>query len=220
MTLIEIIEGVVSWLNEEVCGKIKLKVPNDEDSGDGYGYGLEGDVLSDAEYEPQYVHPAAFPLFVPGKELLPPSVPAPVPAVCVQLLEGEDSLIGHKRKVNVRLCLSCWNPGDHGDAIYGVQKAGPDLFSCYYRDGAAQAYARNMDGWRDSFNFLDVVLRELENKELISGLRVMKESGIKYGMFTEEGDVWNYYPYWHNWISFGLECGAGVRVPDAYKNFL
>ena len=37
-----------------------------------------------------YVHPAAFPLYVPGKDRLPPSVPAPIPSVCVQLIESED----------------------------------------------------------------------------------------------------------------------------------
>ena len=43
-----------------------------------------------------------------------------------------------------------------------------------------------MNGWRDSFNFADLVLREIENAEYIAGHRLVKEQGIKYGLFTEE----------------------------------
>ena len=61
---------------------------------------------------------------------------------------------------------------------------------------------------------------ELENTEYIDGHRIAKEAGIKFGLFTEEGNIWDYYPYWHNWISFTLEAGAVVRTPEKYANFL
>ena len=94
------------------------------------------------------------------------------------------------------------------------------LFLLYTTGDAAKTYARNMEGWRDSFNFADLVLREVEGTEYIAGLRLVKESGVKFGLFTEEGNIWDYYPYWHSWITFTLEAGVVVKPPEAYKNYL
>ena len=208
MTLCKSIDNVVAWLNESVCPQISLKLPDD--------------YRNDKGYDVKYVNPAAFPLYVPGKDRLPPSVPAPIPSVCVQLTEGNDDLLAKRRQLQIRLCLACWNPGEHGGEVYRARE-NPDAlggFSYYSATGkAAQTYARNMEGWRDSFNFADLVLREIENTEYIKGLRLVKESGIKFGLFTEEGNIWDFYPYWHNWISFTLEAGL-VIVPKEYENLL
>lgn len=77
MTLVNSIDKIVSWLTENVCSKITLKLPDDYRNDTGY------DVVM--------VHPAAFPLYVPGKDRLPPNVAAPIPSVCVQLMEGSAS---------------------------------------------------------------------------------------------------------------------------------
>lgn len=209
MNLVQTIDTVVDWLNENVCPKIELKLPDD--------------YKNDASYGVAMVNPAAFPLYVPGKDRLPPSVPAPIPSVCVQLMEGSDDLNGSRRTLQIRLCLACWNPGTHGDAIYNPEvNAGAVGNISYYRnnDGADQAYTRNMDGWRDSLNFADLVLRSIESSEYINGVRLAKESPVKYGMFVEDGNVWDYYPYWHNWISFELETGIAPRSPEAYQELL
>ena len=137
-------------------------------------------------------------------------------------MEGSDDLLQKKRQLQIRLCLACWNPGEHGGEVLHARPNADALggYSYYCATGeAAQTYARNMEGWRDSFNFADLVLRELENAEYIQGLRLVKESGIKFGLFTEEGNIWDYYPYWHNWISFTLEAGV-VRSPEKYENLL
>ena len=209
MTLVQSIDSVVDWLRENVCNQITLKVPDDYKNDDEYGV--------------QFVNPAAFPLYVPGKDRLPPSVPAPIPSVCVQLIEGSDDLLKKSRQLNVRLCLACWNPGEHSDGIYYPRKNENALggYSYYRATGeAAQTYARNMDGWRDSFNFADLVLRELEGTEYIEGLRLMKEPGIKFGVFTEDGNIWDYYPYWHSWITFTLEVGVVAKPPKEYEKYL
>lgn len=209
MTLVESIDKVVAWLAEEVCPQISLKLPDD--------------YKNDASYGVKFVNPAAFPLYVPGKDRLPPSVAAPIPSVCVQLMEGSDDLLKKKRQLQIRLCLACWNPGEHGAEVLRVRK-NPNAtggYSYYYvTDEAAKTYTRNMEGWRDSFNFADLVLRELEGTEYIAGHRLVKESGIKYGLFAEEGNIWDYYPYWHNWITFTLEAGVVARTPEKYNNLL
>lgn len=209
MTLVQSIDGVVKWLRESVCSQIKLKVPDD--------------YKNDTSYEVELVNPAAFPLYVPGKDRLPPSVPAPIPSVCVQLMEGSDDLLKRSRQLQIRLCLACWNPGEHGAEVLHARKDTKALggYSYYRVTGeAAETYTRNMEGWRDSFNFADLVLRELEGTEYIAGHRLVKETGIKYGLFTEDGNIWDYYPYWHSWITFTLEAGVVARTPEKYKDLL
>lgn len=209
MTLVQSIDKVVEWLSENVCSHISLKLPDD--------------YKNDADYGVEFVHPAAFPLYVPGKDRLPPSVPAPIPSVCVQLLEGSDDLLKRKRQFQIRLCLACWNPGEHGGEVLHARKDATALggYSYYRVDGeAAKTYTRNMDGWRDSFNFADLVLRELEGTEYIAGHRLVKETGIKFGLFTEDGNIWDYYPYWHNWITFTLEAGVVAKTPKKYEDLL
>ena len=171
----------------------------------------------------EYVQPAAFPLYTPGKDRLPPNVRAPIPSVCVQLTEGNDDLLKRQRRLQLRLCLACWNPGEHGGEVLHPRKNEAALggYSYYRATGeAAKTYTRNMNGWRDSFNFADLVLREIENAEYIAGHRLVKEQGIKYGLFTEEGNIWDYYPYWHNWITFTLEAGVTATTPKQYEDFL
>lgn len=209
MTLTKSIDGIVQWLNEKVCPQIFLKLPDD--------------YKNDTAYDVEYINPTAFPLYVPGKDRLPPSIPAPIPSVCVQLMEGTDKLATKNRQLKIRLCLACWNPGEHGLEVLHPQKDATALGGYIYHPAngeAAQTYARNMEGWRDSFNFADLVLRELEGTEYIAGHRLLKESEIKFGLFTEEGNIWDYYPYWHNWITFTLEAGVVARIPKEYEEFL
>lgn len=209
MTLVQSIDKVVDWLRESVCPQITLKLPDDD--------------RNDGSYDVRYVNPAAFPLYVPGKDRLPPNVAAPVPSVCVQMEEGNDELIDRKRQFKIRFCLACWNPGEHGAEKWNARKNEQALggFSFVKANGEdAEEYTRNMEGWRDSFNFMDLVLRELEGTEYINGLRLVKENGIKFGLFTEEGNIWDYYPYWHSWISFTLEAGVVIKTPEIYKNLL
>ena len=209
MTLVESIDKIVAWVRENICSQIKLKLPDDDRNDAGYGV--------------QLVNPAAFPLYVPGKDRLPPSVPAPIPSICVQLMEGSDDLLKRKRQLNIRLCLACWNPGTHGaEVVYPVKnESALGGYSYYAASGeAANTYTRNMDGWRDSYNLMDLTLRKLEGTEYIAGHRLMKETGIKYGPFMEDGNIWDYYPYWHSWITITLEAGVVAKIPDEYKDFL
>ncbi|MBQ3405994.1 MAG: hypothetical protein IJH11_01970 [Lachnospiraceae bacterium] len=208
MNFTECVDNVVAWL-DDVCKEIELKVPDD--------------YLNDDDYNVATTHPAAFPLYVPGKDRLPPNVAAPIPSVCAQLMEGSDDLKEGKRILKIRLCLSCWNPGTHSDGTYMPRKNEEALGGySYYRlsEGSSQTYKRNMNGWKDAFNFADLILRKLEKEEYINGLRLVKESDIKFGLFTEDGNIWDYYPYWHNWITFDLETGITPMVPTAYEDLI
>ena len=208
MTLVQSIDRVVEWLKQQVCGQITLKIPDD--------------YKNDHDYGVIYAHPAAFPLYIPTQEVkLPPSVAAPYPSVCAQLVKGKDDLMSNLRQMQIRLCLSCWNPGKHGREFLHPRENQQAVGGLsYYRatDETIQMYTRDMEGWKDSFNFADVILRELENAEYINGLRIVQEEGVQFGLFTEEGEIWSYYPYWHTYITVMLE--SGIRRNPAYQELL
>lgn len=211
MTLTNIIEEVTQWAQDNICDKLSLKLPDDD--------------LNDNQFPGTMTTPAAFSMFVPAKDRLPPKVRAPIPSLCVQVKEGKDTLSDGKRTLKMRFSLATWNPGSHGtEIVEPVDQPGTLGGKVYKRrtdpDALAQ-YTRNMNGWRDLWNFADKVLQELEGTEYVGGLRLLKEGdGITYGPFTEEGTIWDYYPYWFLWIDFTLECGAAHREPDIYKNLL
>lgn len=207
--LVRTIQSVANWLTENVCEKIQLKLPDDSKNNN--------------EYSVRTVHPAAFPLYVPGKDRLPPEVPAPVPSVCVQLIEGNDDLFNRNRLLNIRLVMACWNPGIHGNERFLPKENKNALGGCSYfirNEENNQIYRKTMDGWKDSVNFQDTVLTELEKSEYIAGNRIVKEAGIKFGLFSEEGDICDYYPYWHSWITFQLSVGLNAKSPKTHEDLL
>lgn len=207
--LVRTIESVADWLSENVCEKIMLKIPDDSKNNN--------------EYTVRVVHPAAFPLYVPGKDRLPPDVPAPVPSICVQLIEGSDNLFSRSRTLNIRLVMACWNPGIHGNERFIPEENKNAVGGRSYfirNEENNQVYQKTMDGWKDSMNFQGTVLSELEKSEYIAGNRIMKEEEIKFGLFSEEGDICDYYPYWHSWISFRLAVGLNAKSPKIYENYL
>jgi hypothetical protein len=67
MTIVQCINAITDWLNENVCSKVLLKLPDDNQNGMGYDYeGSPSDSL-------RYVSA--------GKDKLPPGVRAPFPSV-------------------------------------------------------------------------------------------------------------------------------------------
>jgi len=206
MTLVKILDDLRKWCEDNICTKVSLKLPND----------------AKITHEVEYVHPAAFALFVPAKDRLPPNVQAPIPSVCVQMMDGNDKPNDHRRILNVRLCLACWNPGTQSGEVLTPAENHKALFAHLYTQGQTgiDTYSRNLDGWRDVWNFADIALREVEASDIIAGLRLLKEEGITYGPFTEEGVVWDYYPYWHSWISFKLEGGLVLPTPAKIQDLL
>ena len=208
MTTKQIIEGVTDWVRDEICSKIKLKLPNDS--------------TNDGRYHVKMVTPAAFPLFAPAKDRMPPNVQAPIPSVAVQLLEGSDDTKGGIRRLKLRLCLSTWNPGTHPGETYHPIEDDAALGGYRYElgDAAEEKYQRNADGWKDLYNFQDIALSELEAAEFFTEVRIDQEQPITYGPFTEDGAIWDYYPYWCGWIAFTVLCGVPYKKSEAIRDLL
>lgn len=210
MTLTTIIDNVAKWAQESICNGLKLKLPDDDRNDEGF----PGETVT----------PTAFPMFVPAKDRLPPNVAAPIPSLCVQFKEGKDQLVDGKRTVKLRISLATWSPGEHGTE-YVVPEPDPTKpgGNRYHRRTGEDlaSYTRNMEGWRGVMNFADRALEAIESAEFIAGLRLVKEGdGLSYGSFTQEGQIWDFYPYWFLWIDVTLECGVVHKTPDAYQNLL
>lgn len=199
MSIVNSMERVRAWLEENVCSQVKLKAPDDS--------------ATDAAYPYELIHPAAFAMFLPSKDRMPPPVRSPIPSVCVQLVQGEDNLTQCRRGLVLRLSFSAWDPGLHGQDVFLPKGGGR------YEQRQEAAFQKNAEGWRDVWNFVDTAMRLLEDCEYPGGLRIMKERGITFGPFTEQDAVPDFYPYWYAWVQFTLEEGL-TRHPTSYHELL
>jgi len=202
------LDKVAKWARKNICTKVKLKLPDDD--------------RNDGSYTVQQISPEAFVLYVPTRDRMPPKAAAPIPSICVQLLEGTDDLINHTGIMKMRFSLSAWNPGLHKEGELLVPHRRDDGNLYYKRwtsDDKKERFQRDTEGWRDVWNFADVTIRELENAEYIEGLRLVKEEGITYGPYQEDGAFTDFYPYWFAWVDFTLEYGIN-RTAKTYSQYL
>ena len=63
MSVVNILDKVTDWVRSEICPKIELKCPPSTE-----------EMPDDAGYDYKRVHPAAFTLFLPTKDKLPPAI--------------------------------------------------------------------------------------------------------------------------------------------------
>ena len=194
MTITQCIDNVTNWLEHSVCQKVKLKLPDDSQNGNGYRV--------------ETVNPTAFAMYQPGKDKLPPGVRSPFPSVVVQLLEGSDDMIASNGRMKLQLSFTAWNPGRHAGELKRATETTTE-----------QSFVRNAEGWKDVWNFVDCALREIENAEYMNGIRVVKELPITFGQFQQEGQISDLYPYWGAWVIFTIERGI-ARTGASYSEFL
>ena len=96
MTIVQSLEKITDWLQTNVCDKIKLKAPHDDDV---------------KIYEE--VNPVAHTLFQPGKSKAPPQTKYQIPSVVVQLIDGADDMVKSNTRMKIQLSFMVWNPGKH-----------------------------------------------------------------------------------------------------------
>lgn len=193
MTTTGILDIVTDWARENICPKILLKVPPDDDA-DPTGVG----------YDYQRVNPAAFTMYLPSREKLPPGALSPVPSICVQCTEGEDNMQSRQGIMRLQLSFSTWSPGTYGA---DMAEPNPDDYmrpKKWPKEKAEAYFVRTGDGWRDAWNMLDIALRELESVTNIGGLLIDPGTPIKYGPFTEQKQIIDFYPFWYAWASFAV----------------
>ena len=202
MSIVNDLVKISEWMQENICDKILLKLPNENQAGEDYEYEL--------------VHPTAFPLFTPSKDRLPPNVKAPIPSICIRLKEGEHLPHDNTNTMRLSIHFASWNPGTHGKDIFTPTDAPSDIRS--YNQNATAEYRRTSDGWMDVYSFIDTALRELEQAEYIAGMRVVAEDGIKYGMTSDKDGLDDFYPFWIGWIEITVR--GGVIRNKSYNDYL
>ena len=205
MSVVRVIDTLTEWAKENICEKIKLKVPplNEE--------------ANDAGYEYELATPAAFGMYVPTSEKLPPNVKSPFPSLCVRVIKGQDNLSEGEGFVNVQLCLSTWDTGLHGKDIFHPD--GEKSFKRWTGADADAYFKRNGDGWRDAWNFLDIALRAVESVTNIGGYVIDRNTPIEFGPLTEQESIPDLYPFWFAWVSFRVNYPLVRYVKDS-ENFL
>lgn len=206
MTVVNAVSLLMDWLEESVCPLVSLKVP--------------GETEDDADYDFELAHPAVLGMYWPtSKEMLPPDVKDVQPGLLVQVVSGRESQPALERTMTVRLHLSAWSPGRHGKDVWR-RKERPDLSGFdWVRDESASYSPGYDDGWRDVWNFLDTVVREVRNAPTFAGgARVDKGSDITFGPYDVQGSIVDLYPYWFAWVEFTLV--EPTTPPVALAEFL
>lgn len=197
MDIVQLIDEVTEWAQKNICDKVQFKLPPKDDAE-----------AVDENYEYELVTPTAFALFVPTKDKVPPKIAAPIPSLCVRFVEGEDLLDGGS--IGLQFMLSTWDLGIHSfDLFY---QTGPLTFQ---RDNGTQPiFQRNVDGWRDAWNFLDVARRALESTTTVAGHEIDVNAGIHFGPLEEQDGTNDFYPFWFCWMNFTLKYPLARNVQD------
>lgn len=193
MAVVNVLDKITEWVQTNICADIKLKMPPDDERA-----------ATDAGYDYKLITPQAFPLFVPAKDKTPPGVLSNFPSVCVRFLEGEELLSKSEGSINIQLCFSTWDTGHHKRDIINSAKSREPV----------PPFQRNAEGWRDAWNFVDIALRKLGNSLTVGGFEIDRETPIKYGPLTEQGEIIEDYPFWFAWASFSVKYPIRRNVKE------
>lgn len=208
MSVVNILDRLTLWAQTRICNQISLKIPPDDASS-----------ATDEDYEYQRVTPAAFPMYVPTKEKLPPDIVSPFPSVCVRFMEGEDNMAGKTGSIGIQLCFSAWNPGTHGKDFVLTSKTEYMAAKPWDERTSKKFFQRNGEGWRDVWNMVDIALREIGSVTNIDGLVIDMSKPVKFGPLTEQEAIPDYYPFWFAWVSFFVTYPIARNIRDV-ENFL
>ncbi|MDD3139612.1 MAG: hypothetical protein PHX08_11655 [Lachnospiraceae bacterium] len=193
MAIVDTLDQITEWVQENICTKIKLKVPPDDKAP------------MDGSYNYTEANPVAFTNYVPAKDRLPPDTISNMPSICVRMAEGQDNTIQGKREMTINLGLSCWNPGLHkGDVIHATD--------------SQKDYRRESNGWKDAMNLTEIVLREIESVSNINGIQVISDR-VKFGPFKDQESIPDYYPFWFAFVEFTVVTGI-IRNKQNFEEFL
>lgn len=188
MQIDSIIDNLTDWCQKNICDNVRFLLPNETKAGKGY--------------QPEWVNPTAFSLYIPTKDMLPPDVESKYPALCVQLISGEDDLEEGMEYLDMRIALAIWNPGT------------------YEYEGTEYTLTRDTTGSKEILRFVNYVKTKLQETIYIEGCRIDRNSRMKFGFFTQEDSLVNTYPEWYAFITFRLKCGVSARNNKLYSELL
>ena len=192
MSNVHLIDTITDWVRDNVCARIQLKQPP-----------ADLEAANDARLDYQLVTPAAFGMYIPTTERLPPNIRSPYPAVCVRVLNGEDNAVEGTGWADVQLVFCTWDTGLHGEDY--IMPNGDGTHRVWSGEEADAFFRRHGEGWRDAWNFADIALRALESVVRIGDYPLERATPIRYGPLTEQEAIPDYYPYWYAWVTFRVQ---------------
>lgn len=201
MSVVHLLDTVTEWARQNICDQIKLKRPPenmDDPTDEGYQYEL--------------INPAAFTMYVPTSEKLPPDIHAPFPSLCVRFLTGQDDQSSASGFVEMQFCFSTWDTGIHGRDRF-IPK-GKNSYVQWSGSEADAYFRRRGDGWRDAWNFVDTALRAVESVTSIGSYSIDRSIPIKFGPLTEQEAIPDLYPTWFAWMSFRVNYPLRRNIQD------
>lgn len=205
MTVVEILDKLTAWAEENICPKVFLKVPPDDEAP------------NDADYEYKRVHPTCFTMYVPSKDKLPPNIIAPFPSLCVRCTDGSDSLADNIRRMRIEFCIATWETGTNGRDILIPSMYDSKTFHEWNDEESKAYFRRHGEGWRDAWNFVDTTLRELESVSSLNGIAIDKSQPITFEPLKEQNSIPNLYPFWFAIISFTVQTAIIRNINDNSK---
>lgn len=219
MTLIDIIDTMRTWAEENVCSKLAFKKPPAIDSPDGRYYTHE------------LVRPKAWAIYKPSLDVAK-YLDYDCPCVVVQPIKLTVDPITGNRSAIMRLSFLVWNPGEHLEDTYDAPSGEEErtVFdaqvgefkarSRYNSTSDRDAFSVDDDGWRDAFNFADCALNELLSTDTIGGLVLDQNVPIEGTPYSEESVSQYFYPYHFAKLEFCVKSIENQSHEDGRDEFL
>ncbi len=201
MTVVHLIDTVTDWARDNICAHIQLKLPP-----------MEVNSPTAEDYAYQLVTPAAFGMYTPTGDNLPPGVRSAIPSLCVRFTTGQDAWDAGGF-FDLQFGFSTWDSGLHGKDIYHLVGAN------VYQRGNDSGFKAAGEGWRDAWNFVDIARRAIESETTIGGYAIDRATPVKFGPYTEQEAIPDLYPFWYAWMSFRVTYPL-VRNNQDFQNFL
>lgn len=183
---IKVVTDFAAWLRD-VTKDIELKKAKIPETKD-YAYEL--------------VAPAIYELVVPPKNI---NGGSSAPSVTVKLSKG--SVNRNEAKATVIFELETWNPGKHGKDLVIAKSVGnkkDSVKSGAEKPECVNAFQKDVDGWKDILDLLEIIIGKLDADEQAAGYR--RTSDITYNFPFEEKEAFaSTYPFQYATIQFDIE---------------
>ena len=143
-----------------------------------------------------------------------PSELFPHPGILVQVTDGEDSAAERPHLAVAAPAPLRVEPRPTRPRHVG---AGPGHRRIRRRE--ADTFAPLYDEcWRDAWNFLDTVVREVRNAESMGGLSIDRTQPVRFGPYSEQGAIPDLYPFWFSWVD--VPVWSGAAAPTYLQDYL
>lgn len=152
-------------------------------------------IKGDASYQYELVHPTAFSCYCPPQDKT--NLPT-TPSVTVQIDNVADDL-ENESVVSVALVFAVWNTGTHDNR--GEPK-----------------FEKNLDGWRDLWQFIDTARRAMREEFSIGGYTITGD--ISSRPLSGESAIMGTYPYFFGEVTFMLESVESPQGNSRIRNML